>query len=173
MTVNKPRRICVVPRVSGVGGMVSFRHKLLAGLAAQGFETCDALEDTPYQAVLVIGGTRQVGKLWQVRRRGVRIVQRLDGMNWLHRLGLRQPAQRTGARHFLRAEYGNTVLALIRNRLVHHIVYQSEFVHGWWDRVSGRTSVPSTVIYNGVDLAVYTPQGLQNRPEENFRLLLV
>lgn len=147
--------------------MVSFQTRLAAGLHKRGVEVCFELADTPYQAVLVIGGTRQIGGLWQARRRGVPIVQRLDGMNWMHRL------QPTGLRHYLRAEYGNILLSLIRSRLADRIVYQSEFSRAWWERVRGVAEAPSCVIYNGVDLEAYTPEGPHQRPSDHPCLLLV
>jgi glycosyltransferase involved in cell wall biosynthesis len=153
--------------------MVSFEHKLAAGLKKRGVEACYDLADHPYEAVLVIGGTRQLAALWRARRRGIPIVQRLDGMNWVHRLRQHDGARRTGLRHALRAEYGNLVLALIRSRLAQRIVYQSEFSRGWWERLHGKTQTPNTVIYNGVDLDQYTPAGPHQRPADRFRLLLV
>jgi glycosyltransferase involved in cell wall biosynthesis len=171
MSPSGSRRICIVPQVAGVGGMVSFKHKLMSGLSRRGVEVCENLADMPYEAVLVIGGTRQLGALWQARQRGVEVVQRLDGMNWLHRLRPRQGVE--GWRHFLRAEYGNLILRLIRRRLATRLVYQSEFVIDWWRRVYGPTSTPSTVIYNGVDLDVYTPHGPERPPEDRWRLLMV
>ena len=165
--MSSHKRVCLVPQLSGVGGMVSFQHKLAAGLAARGVRVCFDLSDHPYDAVLVIGGTRQVAELWRARRRGIRIVQRLDGMNWVHR------RRRTGVRHFLRAETGNWLLAYIRSRLADHIVYQSDFSQRWWERVHGPTRVGSSVIYNGVDLSLYTPQGPHERPEGGYRVLLV
>ena len=65
MYLKKPDRICLLPRLSGVGGMVSFQARLAAGLRKRGVEVCFDLADTPYQVVLVIGGTRQVSGLWQ------------------------------------------------------------------------------------------------------------
>ena len=161
------RRICILPRLSGVGGMVSFRAKLLQGLADRGVETCDDLADAPYQSILVIGGTRDLPGLRRARRGGVRIVQRLDGMNWLHR------RRRTGLRHFLKAEYGNVLLSLIRIHLADSIVYQSNFSQGWWERQRGPTRASHTVIYNGVDLQVYHPEGPHQRPQDRSRILLV
>ena len=153
--------------------MVSFRHKLEAGLSSRGIEVCSDLADKPYDVVLVIGGSRQLGGLWSVRRQGIPVVQRLDGMNWLHRLpSERRPFSRDW-RHYLRAEYGNWILATIRARLATHIVYQSEFVRDWWERLRGLTPVPSTVIYNGVDLGIYRPDGAGEPPEDRYRLLLV
>lgn len=169
MSYKGAKRICIVPRVSGVGGMVSFRHKLTAGLAERGVEACDDLADTPYQSVLVIGGTRQLYPLWRARQRGVPVVQRLDGMNWLHRI----PARRSGLRHYLRAEVANQLLAWIRSRLATRVVYQSVFAQEWWERACGRTPVPNSVIHNGVDLNFYTPHGTGQPPEDRTRLLMV
>jgi glycosyltransferase involved in cell wall biosynthesis len=160
-------RICLIPKVHGVGGMVSFQAKLTAGLAARGIQVCTGLAETPYEAVLVTGGTRDLPGLGRARRRGVRIVQRLDGINWLHR------RQRTGLRHYLRAESGNLLLTYLRSRLATHIVYQSAFVQGWWEGWFGAAPRPSAVIHNGVDLGVYTPDGPYERPAERRRLLVV
>lgn len=147
--------------------MVSFQAKLAAGLSKLGFEVCYDLADLPYQSVLVIGGTSSLGGFYRARRAGVRVVQRLNGMNWIHR------KRRTGIKHFLRAEYGNLVLSSIRRWLADAIVYQSAFSHAWWERVYGPTHQPWTVVHNGVDLDRYTPEGEHERPTDRFRLLLV
>jgi glycosyltransferase involved in cell wall biosynthesis len=149
--------------------MVSFLHKFSAGVAARGVQVTNRLEDTPYDAVLVIGGTRDLAGLWRARRRGVTVVQRLNGMNWLHRF----PQHRGSWKHALRAEYGNFVLSLIRRRLASAIIYQSRFSHDWWERVYGLTPVPSQVVYNGVDLQAYTPTGPEQAPARHVRLLMV
>lgn len=166
-------RICIVPRVHGVGGMVSFLHKLSQALPARGIQVCYDLSDLPYQAVLVIGGARQLPALWAARRRGVRIVQRLDGMNWLHRVRPSANQPRPGVRHFLRAEYGNLLLNLIRTRLAQRVVYQSRFAQAWWERAHGPSPAQASVVYNGVDLDEYTPTGPGERSSDHYRLLLV
>ncbi len=160
-------RICLIPKVHGVGGMVSFQAKLTAGLAARGVQVTGDLSDLPYDAVLVTGGTRDLGGLARARRRGARLVQRLDGINWLHR------HQRTGLRHYLRAEGGNLLLTYLRSRLATHLVYQSAFVQRWWEDWFGAVSNPAAVIHNGVDLSAYTPDGPHERPTERQRLLVV
>jgi len=147
--------------------MVSFQHKLSKGLAARGVEVTYDLGDPKSTAILVIGGTRKLPDLIRARRRGIPVVQRLDGMNWVHRI------RRTGVRHFLRAEYGNVLLRLIRGRIASRIVYQSEFSRRWWEQQAGSTPVPNTVIYNGVDLDNYNPRGASDRPEDRYRILLV
>ncbi len=177
MKPGRVRRICVTPRASGVGGMVSFQYKLVEKLVKRRVEVTFDMADTPYLAVLVVGGTRQLGGLWKARRGGLPVVQRLDGMNWLHRLSLRSGEPQAGGRHrlrhYLRAEYGNLILALIRRRLASHIVYQSHFSCEWWERVHGPTQVGKTVIYNGVDLSQYSPEGAEQPPEDRCRVLMV
>ncbi len=161
------QRICILPRLSGVGGMVSFQGRLAAGLKPRGIQVCYDLAERPYQSVLVIGGTRQLAGLWRARRAGIPVVQRLDGMNWVHR------RKRTGLRHFIRAEYGNFLLSLIRSHLASRIIYQSRFSQEWWERVYGPMPIPKRVVYNGVDLSMFNPEGEHERPADCFRLLLV
>lgn len=147
--------------------MASFQAKLAAGLARRGIEVYYNAREGRGAPVLVVGGTRRLGELVLARRQGRRILQRLDGMNWMHR------RRRTGLKHFLRAEYGNFLLRLIRDRLAHAVVYQSQFARQWWERVCGVAPGPARVIYNGVDLQVYTPAGEHHRPADRFRLLVV
>ncbi len=171
MNSGRVRRICLVPQVSGVGGMVSFRHKLSEGLRRRGIQVSYSLDDRPLDAVLVIGGTRQLVGLLRARRAGIPIVQRLDGMNWLHRL---LPRSGIGEwRHYVRAEYGNRLLSIIRARLATRVIYQSEFSRDWWEQVRGKTPIVAQVIYNGVDLDFYNAQGQRNLPQHRCRLLLV
>jgi len=147
--------------------MVSFQAKLTASLTRGGVEVCTDLHDPAYAAVLLTGGTSDLAGLLHARRRGVPIVQRLDGINWIHR------RRSTGLRHFLRAEYGRWLLAFIRRNIATRIVYQSEFSRDWWQDWHGGSPLPDTVIHNGVDLNVYTPAGPHERPDDRFRLLLV
>ena len=169
------KRVCIVPQVSGVGGMVSFRAKFSEGLKARGVEVVHDPGLTNFNSLLVIGGTRNIPDLWLAKRRGVCVVQRLNGMNWLHHL------QPTGIKHYLRAEYGNLILRMIRARLADHIIYQSSFAQGWWERTYGPTRVPARVIHNAVDLNTYTPVPYSENqaiasyelPTDHFRLLLV
>jgi glycosyltransferase involved in cell wall biosynthesis len=155
--------------------MVSFRARFSAGLEARGVQVVHDPGLPTIDSLLVIGGTRDIPGLWRAKQRGVRIVQRLNGMNWLHHL------QPTGIKHYLRAEYGNLILRTIRTRLADHVVYQSNFAQVWWERTYGSTRVPTSVIYNAVDLNTYTPESdPENQatpsyelPIDHFRLLLV
>lgn len=159
------KRIGIIPKVSGVGGMVSFQAKLIHGLAARNIQHSFELRE-PLDSLLVIGGTRHVGALRRARRHNIPVVQRLDGINWLHR------RMRTGPLHWLRAERGNRVLAYIRSRLATRIVYQSGFVQEWWQRQYG-AGPDFRIIHNGVNLATFTPEGGEAPPASHFRILVV
>ncbi len=159
-------RVGVIPAVDGLGGMASFRLKFEAGLRARGLDVTHRPDEAD-AAVLVIAGTRNLLAVWRARRRGVRIVQRLDGINWVHR------RRATGLRHFLRAEYGNFLLSRIRSGFAAHILYQSEFSRRWWEDWYGKMGAPFSVVHNGVDLETYQPHGAGEPPRERKRLLVV
>jgi glycosyltransferase involved in cell wall biosynthesis len=147
--------------------MVSFSAKLTDGLAKKSIQTTFDLSAEQIDAVLVIGGTRQLVALRRIARRGIPIVQRLDGMNWLHR------RLRTGARHWLRAEIGNWLLAYIRERIATKIVYQSRFVQNWWERVYSPGPGYNRVIHNGVDLDLFRPDKANQPPKDRISILMV
>jgi glycosyltransferase involved in cell wall biosynthesis len=159
-------RICIVPRVDGPGGVTSFRLKFEEGLRARGVDVTNDSSQAA-DALLVLAGTRHLVSLRNARRRGIRIVQRLDGINWAHRI------RWTGLRYTVRAIYGNRILAFIRRHLADHVIYQSQFIHHWWEDWYRPARVPSSVIINGADLNRYTPHGLHERPSGHTRLLVV
>lgn len=145
------KRICIYPRVESMGGVGSFRIKFAEGLTSRGIEVGYDLADPHADLILLLAGTKHLGGLQRARQRGIPIIQRLDGINWVQR-------QRwTGFRYHSRAEYGNAALAFIRRHFADGVVYQSEFTHRWWEDWYGETRVPKTVIHNAVDLDVYNP----------------
>jgi glycosyltransferase involved in cell wall biosynthesis len=160
-------RLCLVSRIPGVAGPAGFQRRLAEGLQRRGIGVTYDLADAPYDAALVIGGTRHLAELREARRRGIAVLQRLNGMNWIHR------RRRTGLRHFLRAELNNRLLRLIRDRLATRIVYQSEFARDWWERACGVAEAPARVVLNGVPLDAYTPQGAETLAVDRIRLLVV
>lgn len=159
-------KICIYPRVEGTGGVASFRLKFEAGLAARGMDVTNDPNE-PADALLLLAGTFDLLSLWKAKRRGTRIVQRLDGINWVQRV------RWTGVRYTLRAEYGNWMLAFIRRRFADRVVYQSQFIRRWWEDWYGAARVPAAVILNGVDLQAYSPDGAHERPTDRVRILLL
>jgi glycosyltransferase involved in cell wall biosynthesis len=112
------------------------------------------------------GGTR-TGPACVGRTARLPILQRLDGMNWIHR------RRRTGLRHYLRAEANNLLLRWVRSRLADTVVYQSNFVRDWWERSRGLAPGRSIVIHNGVPLDEFTPDGDREPGRSGIRLLVL
>lgn len=146
--------------------MASFRLKFEQGLKARNIDVTHDLNDKS-DAVLVIAGTRFLLDLKRIRQRGIRVVQRLDGINWVQRV------KWSGVKYTVRAEYGNLMLATIRNHFADRVIYQSQFIRTWWEDWYGAAKAPATVIINGVDLDTYTPDGDSERPTDKYRMLLL
>lgn len=160
-------RVCIYPPVSAPGGVGSFYLKFSSALRARGIEVLNDPDAPRLDALLVLAGTRRLAALRRVRRRGVPVVQRLDGINWIQR------RRWTGLRYHLRAEYGNLILSFIRARLATRLIYQSHFAARWWTQWYGSDHVPVRVIHNGVDLGLFTPFGPGTPPGGCVRLLVV
>ena len=161
------KQICLVPKLEGLGGTASFQSRMIQGLTAASIPYTYDLNVSKNSTILVVGGTKHLGSLWRAKQRGVRVVQRLNGMNWMHRV------EKTPLKLSLRSEINNWILAVIRRNLANAIVYQSDFSRTWWEQVYGKLSIPSQVTYNGVDLDQYSPLGTESPPEDHFRILLV
>ena len=149
-----------------MGGPGSFQARFIRVLKERGFRVTHDILDPVNYAILVVGGTKNILQLRRAQKSGVRIVQRLNGMNWVHR------KRKTGIRHFLRAEVNNQILASIR-KLSDGIVYQSVFSCDWWNRVHGICKANSIVVHNGVDLQEFNPVGPGSKPIDFYRMLLV
>lgn len=161
------KTLCILPKIEGLGGPASFQARLAAGMRARGVDVHHNPARRDTDVILLIGGISRLDILWAAKRRGVRIVQRLNGMNWVHK------KKRVPLRLYLRAEWNNRVLSTIRKQLADEIVYQSQFARSWWQTTYGKSGKPGRVIYNGVDLDTFTPEGEQDRPQNHARLLLV
>jgi glycosyltransferase involved in cell wall biosynthesis len=159
--------ICIFPRKLGLGGPASFQSRLIDELRANQVKVVYDPTDLSITSILVIGGTRHLIELNAAKRRGVRIVQRLNGMNWVHH------QRNTGFKHFMRAEINNWLLSKIRQNLADRIIYQSEFSREWWLREKGKIDKTETVIYNGVNLEQFHPYGKKDLPFDRYRMLVV
>lgn len=164
---SKSLRVCILDRLTNVGGPASFQRKLSAGLAQRNIEVTHDLDGLPFDCVLVINGTRELAKLWRLKKRGIRIVQRLGGINWLHRY------LPVGIPGYLVAEARNIIMRLIRLYIADHVVYQSLFVKNWWNRRYGEAGCHSNVIYNGVNLDQFNPQGSKYESKAEISILSV
>lgn len=165
----KKRSICLVPEVTSLGGPRTFQQNLI-----RWSETSDEVEfhfDTSRKdidAFLVIGGPRRAFSLLRrAKKAGIPVVQRLNGMNWIHR---QQPCS---LRYKLHSELANLSIAFVRRFLCTRIVYQSPFCQKRWNSVYGEVSQPDTIIFNGVDTKTFCPSEKMPACDERIRILLV
>ena len=117
----------------------------------QGWDIVYAADGVLPDVVMVVGGTKQLAWLWKMKRAGVPIVYRLDGINWLHR------KTKVSARQYFLGEVRNLLSQLIRKFLSSFIVYQSQFVADWWQKKGWSAAQDFTIINNGVDLTEFHP----------------
>lgn len=158
-------RICIVPHKLGLGGPASFQAGLVHAMQKRGVSVGHDPLEPGLAAILVFGAAQNMGAIIIAQRAGVRVVQRLNGMNWIHRRKF------TGIRHFTKAEYGNLKLRRLRQR-ADRIIYQSAFARAWWERENGALEKPQCVIHNGVDLELFSPDP-GNLPSNSYRILMV
>jgi glycosyltransferase involved in cell wall biosynthesis len=159
--------ICLLPKLTGTGGPSSFQSKLKKGFKELGINVTHNPRDPTTSAILVTGGTRQFDDLVFAKSKGIRIIQRLDGMNWLHKKKM------TGIRHYFRSERMNLQLSFTRRMFADAVVYQSHFTCDWWNEVYGALQTPHTVIHNGVDLGTFAPDSKHLVPIDSIRILVV
>ncbi|MBN2047852.1 MAG: glycosyltransferase family 4 protein [Anaerolineaceae bacterium] len=165
--MSMPFTLCVLPKLESLAGPASFYGRFTKGARARGVVVHNDPVDPNVDAILVIAGTRYLGQLWRAKRRGIRIVQRLDGINWLHR------RIKTGWKHYLRSEINNLIMAVIRKNLADFVVYQSGFVQDWWEMAYGPGPEAHTVIFNGIDLNEFSPEGTETPPSDHVRMLVI
>ena len=160
-------KVCLVQRLEGVGGPAAFQRRLLSGLTHRKIDFTFDLDDTPFDAALVINASRSMGKLRRRKREGVRIVQRLGGLNWQHKFLRMSLTMR------LQASIRNMMMRVTRSLLADQIIYQSKFVKTWWETAHGPTQVPNSVIHNGVDLTEMAFCGKQAKGASGESILSV
>ncbi len=154
-------RVCLYPQV-GSGGPGSFQARLGQALLAAGVDVTYCIEDRPLHAVLIFAATRNWRALEACRRDRIPIVQRLDGINWIHRV------HKVPAAYFAKSEARNWLLRIVRARYADCIIYQSAFVRDWWHRWYGPSRRPHTIIHNGV-----APASAGDRRSAPERVMLV
>lgn len=138
-------------RPPAIGGPGSFQTRIEAVLKNRGWSVVYADDPATPNIVFIVGGTRKLLWLLYCKMRGTRIILRLDGINWQHRLAW------PGLKDWIRAEITNLLVRVIRGWFADAVVYQSQFVADWWMREFGQSSKPNCIIFNGVDLDEFRP----------------
>ena len=140
---------------------------LSLGLKDHGIEVIFDHEMRPYGAILLVGGTRHLGWLWQCKRRGIPIIQRLGPINWVHKY------EKVTSKARWMGGLRNWNVGFVRRHLADHVVYQSNFSKGWWDSSYGATPVECSTIHNGVDTRLFTPSGESVHDRNSISLVAV
>jgi glycosyltransferase involved in cell wall biosynthesis len=161
-------RIALMPDLrNGTGGPTSFQKRLAEGLVERGVRVDFDKKTKNVDALLLINATRHMHTLCEARRNGVMIVQRL---------GTPFPSNShlsIGPIARIRYWLGIKNVAFIRSHIVDRIVYQSRFAQECWKRTYGPANKPSKVIYNGLDLTRFSPEGQRYASQADICIISV
>ena len=131
---------------TNVGGPSTFINNLSKGLKKKGHIIAFGRDKKNISSVIVVSSTRKLFFLILCKLRGIRIIQRLDGM-WYQSL-----SQSGSLGKYIYFRLVNLIMFIIRNFISDIVIYQSKFVKKWWENEYGVLSKKSAVIYNGAKL---------------------
>lgn len=132
------------PHPPGAGGPGSFQTRFEQELKTKGHHVVYKGSCIHPDLIMVVGGTRKLLWLWQMKLKGIPVIYRLDGIGWLHK------KRKTSLKYYWTAEFRNALSKAIHGFLATKIVYQSQFVKDWWDKSGWRKRKNYTIIHNGV-----------------------
>ena len=135
-----------------IGGPGSFQHRLIRELKKSGWQVVYPRDRIRPKVILVVGGSRRIFWLLWSKYSGSRIVHRLDGINWRHRV------LNVSLRYKIVSEIRNLLALAVRRYFADVVVYQSRFVRDWWNSAYGTTRCRSVIINNFVDCDVFRPR---------------
>ena len=149
------KKVIAFPHKPGSGGPGSFQRRFEAQLIKEGFNI-GYLSNKKLNpdVIFIVGGTKKIFSLIKWKNKGVPIVYRLDGINWLHKV---RKAKQNTFKNFFRSELINLNNKIIHGYLADFIVYQSEFVKKWWNIKGFKKRNDYAIINNGVDLKKFKP----------------
>jgi glycosyltransferase involved in cell wall biosynthesis len=148
------------------GGPGSFQERFEKGLKKKGWKVTYQKNYVNPSVVFVIGGTKKLFWLISLKLRGKKIIQRLDGLNWQHRV------KWPGLREWFKAEARELLVRFIRRFVANVIVYQTNFISNWWDQNYGPINKKSFIVKNGVDLSEFHNLDLNNK-KKSYEIVCV
>lgn len=134
------------------GGPGSFQTRITIALEEQGWKIVYPEDNILPDVILVVGGTRKLNWLRKCKKKDVRIVHRLDGILWEHRVCS------CSLKEKIVSEAYNWISRIIRHMFADIVVYQSQFIEDCWHKRYGKASCEETVIYNAVNLSEFYPR---------------
>ena len=124
------------------GGPGTFKDNIEQFLYSKNIQILHPESKIKPDIVFVISATRHFFTLIKFKIIGIKIIQRLDGINWMHK------HRTTGLKNFLKSELINLQMNFIRKWIADKVVYQSDYVRQVWDDRYGKIN-HSLIIHNG------------------------
>ena len=134
------------------GGPGSFQTRLSRRLIERGIEVVYPEDDIFPDIILVVGATTKLFWLFKCKKKGVKIVYRLDGLKWRHRF------YKCGFKNRILPVIQDYIKRFIRYYFADFVIYQSDFIKNWWHEKYGIAGTDEAVIYNAVDLKEFFPR---------------
>ena len=154
-------KICIPFKPGDVGGTSIFMRKFMEGLLQNDIEVTTNIDDDYELLFVIISHDGFFNKKIQEKKRdGVKIVQRLDGVLTFATSNFFYPLRNFGMKY-------------VHNKLADYIIFQSEYSKFLCDRYLGKPHCDWSVIYNGVDIDKFSPEGDQYQSNTEFTLLSV
>ncbi len=148
----KKKTICMLPEITSLGGPGTFQKKFQEQAKKIGIEVHFNPARKDIGAFLIIGAPRRyLPRLIWARLNNIPVIQRLNGMNWIHRI------VDSGKKYYMHSEIDNHSIAFVRKWIASGIIYQSPFCEERWNKKFGVLKKPATIIYNGVNLNDFQP----------------
>ena len=144
--MNKKINIVFPSKPAKHGGVGSFQIRLSKNFKKRGVSyTCGSLRKDFTNVCLVMGGTRKILWLLILKAKGVKIVHRLDGLNWQHKV------EYPGLKKYIKAQLRQLIVTLIRRFLADGVIYQSKFVLDFWNSYD-LLNTDYAIIHNGIEM---------------------
>lgn len=144
-------RVVFPHKASFNGGPGTFQNLITNSLKNAGAIILPNGSEEKADLVFLIGGTRRLKWLKNHKKRGAKVLQRLDGINWRHRV------DKYPLKYKIISISRNKITAYIRKHFTDYIIYQSEFVEDWWIKKFGDAKIKSHIIYNGTNVNIFKP----------------
>ena len=140
---------------SNIGGPSTFQFLITNYLTKKKFNILSAGSNEKSDIVFVIGGTRKLVWLALQKFRGSKILFRLDGLNWKHKIKIKS------FKHLIYSEIHNYISIIIRRFYADAVVYQSKFIMDWWNNGHGYINKKEFIVYNGTDINMFSPNSYE------------
>ena len=137
-------KICFMNKPSKEGEAGTFQSNFEKFLRNQSLDVIYPEDKIKPDLIFIISGTRRLLWLFSQKISGVKVLQRLDGMNWKFEY------ERVSFKEKIKQRLQNFLIAFIRRFIADHVIYQSKFIEKWWNHKYGIKNNTSIII-NGTE----------------------